>query len=474
MKTLNPYITLSIIILLSVLIRIPNINRPLSKHNEFNAAMVLNVCNSWYINGGAAYHNYTPTVYYGNPADYDYTHNVGVYNGKFYYPSMGSMQFVLPYYFCLVLGLPFTPLSLSILAMLLSCIAIFLFYNILELLSPHGTYNLWYTLLFSLLPNMLWYFGNAYSHESLALVLYMAMGYYGILFIYKKKTLSVIHSYILAALVIVGILSDWLMVLVAATFVCIYLYQMYLTKAIPTTMLYVPITIILASIVAVLLMVTLYSQQLTIAGYIALMKEKFLSRTYNGSSSKYNTITILRLLSTYILLNYGMLLGTCIFFCIKKTQLHHFKCILCLLIPPLLYTILLPQFAAENEYSVHKLSMPIMLLFATATMRMGKLYFYTLATSILCIHIGIYYFINRPGTTNHNGDAYNAMQVLGYTIKNKSTPTDHILVLGTPYNYAAVMYYAKRNIVCFSTQSQIDAYLTKHQITTYKIFTYPD
>ena len=62
------FLILLLIFMISVVIRIPNIDRPLSKHHEFVTAISLRVIQIWHEDGGANY-NYVPVMNYPGKAN---------------------------------------------------------------------------------------------------------------------------------------------------------------------------------------------------------------------------------------------------------------------------------------------------------------------------------------------------------------------------------------------------------------------
>jgi len=91
-----------IIILLfavSVIIKLPHLNRPLSKHHEFNPAVVLICIDNWNQNGGPSYTGYTPVFNYSNEGDLYLPINKGMVHdakGNSIYLSFGSGFFRMP------------------------------------------------------------------------------------------------------------------------------------------------------------------------------------------------------------------------------------------------------------------------------------------------------------------------------------------------------------------------------------------
>ena len=91
------------IFLLSVGVRWPQLNRPLSKHHEFCTALSLRVMQIWYDNGIEKY-NFNPVMTYNNPAD-KYINNNANTSGEmmdkdsnYYYVSHPPFAYYFPYF----------------------------------------------------------------------------------------------------------------------------------------------------------------------------------------------------------------------------------------------------------------------------------------------------------------------------------------------------------------------------------------
>ena len=69
MKSNQAVFLLILFFVLSVVIRLPHLDRPLSKHHEFNPAVILMGLESWKEAGGPEKFNYIPLLTYQNAAD---------------------------------------------------------------------------------------------------------------------------------------------------------------------------------------------------------------------------------------------------------------------------------------------------------------------------------------------------------------------------------------------------------------------
>ena len=457
----------------AVAIRLPQLNRPLSKHHEFNMAMVLNVCKSWDIIGGAAAANYCPVIHYGNAADSIYIQSPTVINGKYYYISIGPLQCVLPYYFCKVLGLQFTPLHVAIFSILLFALVCCVWYRLLVLFckkfnSPNASVLIGMAV-FLFLPNMLWFFGNAYNHESLALLFYLVIIHHYYKHYYIQVPITKYSNVALYTAIICGVLTDWFMVVVAAFFM-LYLLITNIKKNL-VTIACIGFTV-LASIATILYC---YSQHWQFNNLVQVLFGKFYTRTYGGSVQHYNIQSTLlawlqHILSSYAFVGIGII-STFIFASTSSKKLVAFKPIILIMLPALFYFVVLSEFSAENDYAVLKFSfgliLALLLLLDTCTKKIQII----ITIAICAANIALYYYINKPGNTSYNGDAYNAIKNMGLYIKQTSKLTETIVVNSPVYNYLGVIYYAERNIVFLQNNEEVNEYITTNKLHNVKVYT---
>ena len=113
------FLIMLLIFSISVLIRLPSLNRPLSKHHEFVTAISLRVLQIWDKEGGAKY-NYVPVMNYGGEANkhinnHASTVEYGVEDaeGNYYYLSHPPLAYMAPYFVFKVLNIKPTVFSLQ-------------------------------------------------------------------------------------------------------------------------------------------------------------------------------------------------------------------------------------------------------------------------------------------------------------------------------------------------------------------------
>jgi hypothetical protein len=205
---------LSSAFLLSIVLRLPNLNRPLSKHHEFNTAVILNGIISWKDAGGAANFNYVPLMtFQGAP---NRLLDRGAYTdsaGNQTYLSLGPGWYVLPYLVLNTLHLPFTPLSLQILNLLIQVFTLITLFRLMQViikkyqfLSPQ--LPLYTCLVFLFMPGPLWYFGNGYVHAAISIPFAILVFTQFLEFSFFQQKLKAANVFIVIN-GILGIYFDW-------------------------------------------------------------------------------------------------------------------------------------------------------------------------------------------------------------------------------------------------------------------------
>ena len=138
MKQLKSPITLIFILwLCSVAIRIPQLNRPLSKHHEFITADALRIMEIWNQQGALHFH-FNPIMSYAG-AENKFINNQTTENydaeGNSYYLSYPPFAYMLPYFLLGGWIQPPSVLSLQLFNMLLHLIECLLLYKICLLIA---------------------------------------------------------------------------------------------------------------------------------------------------------------------------------------------------------------------------------------------------------------------------------------------------------------------------------------------------
>lgn len=444
----------------------PNLNRPLSKHHEFNPSLVLICIENWQAIGGPQNANFTPLINYQNKTDKlpgfstDKQH-------QFVNVSFGNFWYLAPYYYHTLLGIQPSAASLQIYNLILLLISLLLISKISAAISNsinNDLPRLLIPLFYAISPVVTWFCTNGYVHEVAVLPFYLS----ALLLlhnIFLKQHISLPKLVILAILVFLGILNDWLF----ATFcVVTSLYAIFLSVR---TKKAIWLSLIMACTIGFLAAVTTilycYSQQM---GWQQLVDVSVSRWKERGLTASISAIEIVKYLSRNYVMGFAGLLFIILAFCNKTIRTTTAKLVQNKTISfflffsisiGLMHQLLFVQFSYIHDYSVLKMALPISII--------GCSILYNFPCKLRMIAIGCvifssistYYFINRPGQSAQNGDNYNYLQVLSTQI-NKTVVNDEILIIKDLILMPQLMYYTKRNYKSFEDEATCKAYMAKY------------
>ena len=209
------------IFLLSVAVRLPQLNRPLSKHHEFCTAISLRIMQIWYDNGIEKY-GYNPVMTFNNPAD-KFINNSANQSGKmidkegnYYYVSHPPFAYYFPFFIFKVLHIRPDVLPLQILNLIFHFISGLFVYFTVCLLSFSRARNLPYRsgvvafTIYIFLPVTLWFQGNVYMSD-MAVHLFFIIGVYTALkMIIRQKFYSPKYIFFYTLVLALMIYTSWL------------------------------------------------------------------------------------------------------------------------------------------------------------------------------------------------------------------------------------------------------------------------
>ncbi|MBL0125917.1 MAG: hypothetical protein IPP83_00355 [Flavobacteriales bacterium] len=156
---------------ISVAVRAPLLNRPLSVHHELCTALVLIILHNWHTDGFAHHHG-APAITFSGPADLippGYTDAPGLHNGVLYYLSHPPLAYDLPHVLFAVTGSEPNALGLQLFNLffhLLTAIALYLIVR--ELLGQDARSNgaeTFAAVLYLFMPAPLWFHSNVYMSD---------------------------------------------------------------------------------------------------------------------------------------------------------------------------------------------------------------------------------------------------------------------------------------------------------------------
>lgn len=455
------YVAVFLLFSVSVVIKLPHLNRPLSKHHEFNPAVVLICIDTWNQNGGPSYTGYAPVFNYSNEGDLYLPVNKGMVHdakGNSIYISFGSGFFLYPYYFFKVFGLPATPLSLQIFTLILCLISAFLVFSIaVKLFNENQTTGYFGSLvtvfIFLFNPAVLWYFGNGYDHEIMTYPFFLAAVNMFISFVKNEDNISSGKLFLYALIVLGGIFCDWLLVFWCALTLIYALFHFRQEPKWRKYFFWIGIAALLSIVIVFLFFISYLGSDQYFSNLISRFQKR--STTVNGFYDifKYSKAILKHYFTSYApVLLVALLL---VFFNRKRFTVNNYSfnrqpVFLCFFIglTGLLHHLIFLNFSAVHEFSVIKSSLFLSLccgvLFRmNGTGRQMKIGLLLLFFSLSVVQ---FYYINPTGKFSWNGDRYDSSKRIGETIQKNARP-DEVVFADDKAMRAQLNYYAKRSTV---------------------------
>jgi len=437
---------------LSLFIRFPNINRPISKHYEFNTAVIMINIISWRQAGGGDQFHYTPVMNFQHAGDKLPPNNLFIdRSGNSVYLSLGPGWYLISYFFYQLFHLPAEPVYLEILNLVFHLITVLLFFYLMEKLIPsiRPRKYLMVTagccfMIFS--PGILWFLGNGYSTVSIMLPFVLAMLLFELPMMEDPEKITSGRLFILGLLMMTIVYIDWF-----ALFLCFgsLIFSMIKYKQHRKYR-----ALVLTLFLSVFLGVSLiFFQFASYMGGEAVM-HYWMSRSFERSMdlAGLSFTKRLSLLFIYFITSFLpllLLLGISYFRRWRnkivpgwtETEILFIQLSTVTLI---LYNLVLFNWSTDHEYPI--LPWAILLSFVTARL-MGEIKSQQtvrlLLALFLVLSVAQYYWINRPGPIARDGLAYNSFKNLGESLRQ--IPADYTICINLEQN-PMVEYYAGRNI----------------------------
>lgn len=480
-------IILTALFLLSVLVRLPNINRPLSKHHEFVTAISLQIIHIWQMDGAAKYH-FNPVMNYPGAANKylnKYASTTGKMldaEGNYYYVSHPPFAYIFPYLTFQLLHIKATVLSIEIFNLVINFISSIFIYLIIVSLRKKGSFEMidWVGvcgfMIYLFSAAVLWFQCNTYMSDMLVHLFFVA-GVYYLLQLMNNKTSKKYFALFTAALFLM-IYTSWLGIFFAFS---VFLYSVirvkkdkFFTKIILVTSL--------VAIAAIGLFVYQYSLINGLESYLDQLRDRLQLRSGLQKNPSLlmqikSFIYFLKIIFTNYVTSYFpfiLLLGFFVYQIVKK-KLHAklgkqiFLFIWISVLPIILVHTFLSEYSGHDFVSLYGslfLSVAIALLFDK--LNRGKAIqtstLWLLISLSIIISVASYYYINRPGKLSIKGDEYRISQQLGLEIKNTSTHDAVIFTIGNAEIDPQLMYYAQRNIKEITAKEEAFEFLRSRNI----------
>lgn len=450
-KKIPAHIVLILLFVLSVIARLPNLNRPLSKHHEFNTAVILICIESWKQGGGASAFNFVPLLNYQHPGDKVPNDINTDSKGNMVYLSFGPGWYVIPYLFFELFSVPVSPLSLQVLNLVFNFISLILLYRLLKFLSVSSGIRsdkpaLAGCGIFLFQPAVLWFLGNGYVNTGIMLPFVIIATHLTVFMILNPSQIRFQQLIALFATGIILIYIDWFGVFLFAAIgftALLFLKRNY-------KFWWLSITSWLSLLAGTGLI--LY-QFVSYIGWEKLKQywtERFLFRGFaNESTLTFNSLrSYFEFLLTGFLPVITALLIILVLMLIRKSSLRlsiAFRLSVLILLPTcLVYTLVFFNWSSAHDFAHLAYSIPFTILLTWLLHRLdNKMHFALITGFILLFGVAQYYFINQPGKKSRTGMAYDEYRKIGERINKMASPQQKIFANTGYYIYS---YYAKRSI----------------------------
>ncbi len=209
------------IFLLSVAVRLPELNRPLSHHHEFCTAVSLRVMQVWYDNG-IEHYGFNPVMNYNNAADKhinNYANQSGKMideEGNYYYVSHPPFAYYFPFFVFKLLHIRPDVLPLQVFNLLLNFISALFVYFTVCLLSFNRARSLPYRSalvaysIYLFMPVTMWFQGNVYMSDMAVHTLFIIGVYTALKMIVREKFYSPKYIFFYVTALALMIYTSWL------------------------------------------------------------------------------------------------------------------------------------------------------------------------------------------------------------------------------------------------------------------------
>lgn len=426
------------LLLLLVVLRMPTLDRPLSKHDDFNNAVVLINAVSWQQAGGASKFCFTPVMNFQGESNklLEKGNHIDA-KGNHVYLSFGAGWYVLPYFVFISLGIAPNELALEILNLLVGLLSTVLLFRLLTTATQDKNASFNATLLFVLLPTPLWYMGHSYVTTGIMMPL--LIGLLQLWYHMVNQSRISWQQYVLFFLLCLALsYFDWIGVFLPAGMAAWYLVQKKWQR---DSFLFIAVAA-LAAITAILLILSQFACHLgweQVEGY---WLSRFSERSVSAGQSTMGHS--LKIFLRFLLAGYGPLLLMVLisFFSASTKRAPHYWIHFAIGIT-LLYNLVFLNWSLEHEFAWMVMSLLIILWLAFRrtewlAAKAGKRWIILAAGCSLFI----YFFINQPGRISQSGQPYHLQKKLGEKIAS-SIPADAVIFTNLS-NAKIEEWYARR------------------------------
>lgn len=496
---ISTILLLLLIFAVSVFLRLPNIDRPLSKHHEFVTAVSLRVMQIWYDEGASTF-NFNPVMNFSGEANKNINNHASTTAkmkdkaGNYYYISHPPFGYIFPYFFHKILQIRPTVLSLQIFHLIINFVSAFFIYLIVCLLGQQKPFSKIYLvgiigyIVYLFNPAVLWFQANTYMSD-MAVHLFFILGVYTMLkLLMRKRFFSVKYLIYYALFLFLMIYTSWLGLFFAFS---VFVYSLIKLRTEKVFLPLVFITIIVTYL-ALWLIVYQYSAIAGLDNFIFQMIDRVAER---GSASgdgffgffKIKYLELKKLLFTYLTsyLPIFLLIATFGWLVITKAKLrivftkNGYRFLWLSTLPVLLLHFFLLNYSGHDFVSLYgSLFLAVLIAILYDKLReaqtLSKWMLNGGIVLIVLLSLGMYYYINKPGDYSLKGYYYGESKAIGTFIKKEAQPEEVVFIMGNAVLDPQVIIYAQRNIKRVKSNEEMSDFLEKHPLNKGIIFTVKD
>lgn len=440
----HPLWLLIVLFLLTVLIRQPNLDRPLSKHHEFCTAVALRTIDIWH-QEGITTHKGQPIANFPNATD-KHINNFASASGQmhdeagnYYYVSHPPLGYYVPWLYFVATGQTPSVLGIQFFHMIFHFICAWLVLLIVrEYRGPTGVTPLLAAILYLFNPATLWFQSNTYMSDMFVQVFFAASILATIRGIYRRSTLWVLLAALFAGL---ATYTTWLGVFLGFTLMLIGLIKF--RKDAVYRQLFFASGVLQAVFLA--LIVWQYSSIAGFDAYWAEITNRFDQRGLSAITSPFSAIGVITF--NYVV-NYGplLLLAPWGIWLMWKRQRYVVLAVSAL--PVLLLHFFLPNYSGHDFTVLYA----AIFLSISAAATLGQFHESQKPVSVGMLllavgtFIGQYYYVNRPGDESWKNDRYDTYMIMGRYIHHLA-PDDAVVFIQGFKPEPEVIWYARRNML---------------------------
>jgi len=464
------------IVVLSFILRLPYLNRPLSGNYEWLTAHTLITFEIWH-QEGIFQHGFLPVYSYADTLKQPiYIGDLGSAekNHRMYYISYPSFGLVIPY--LLTGGHAYLPLILKIFNILLHFLECFFLWKILCIYFQPQTVFL-AVLYYLFHPNLLWFHGNVYFIDVLSLTWFIIQIYFTQKFLENSNVKNAFYWFLTNFLLCQ---TEWLGYLVLFTAGLFFLYNKNW---------YAFFLLIFWGLLNLGFTLWQYGSFLGYENYFSALFQKFLKRIGTSQASSHNWgewKPFVFFLLNFFIYQFTIFLALYAHINLIFTQKlfvnrDYVKIVLFALVPVWLHYILLYNFTTGHSPLASLIATPFLIFLLaifleklfTLESNLGKKI--GIAINFFIIFLGISFFLIRNNLSFQQYFKQNL--VTSYvTVSNEFKILGEYIAQNTPKDYLPcilypkfivnpqIHYYSKRNVLQFYDRKEIEEYVSKHKI----------